>query len=58
MPEDYKNAGVLGVPNGSTMTPGEGLLWVDLGFGFFWEPDCGRAISRLEVVGFRVSLLV
>eukprot|EP00435_Cladocopium_sp_Y103_P019915 s2204_g4.t2 len=23
-PGDYKNAGVLGVPNGSTMTPGEG----------------------------------
>ena len=23
--QDYKNAGVLGVPNGSTMTPGEGL---------------------------------
>ena len=31
IPEDYKNAGVLGVPNGSTMTPGEGLAWVDLG---------------------------
>ena len=27
-PGDYKNAGVLGVPNGSTMTPG----WTDGGF--------------------------
>ena len=48
--KDYKNAGVLGVPNGSTMVPGEGILVMGSPhlrpYGFF-PGDLARLSQRL-----------